>query len=198
VSTGNDDVEETISSGSTKFGNDDLELTEDGSNNQIVGMRFVNIAIPKDALITNAYIEFETDETGSVPTSVTFYGEASDSAPAFEWCGSSTCFTLSTRPKTTASVAWNNIPAWNIVDEKHQSPDLSPIVQELVSRSGWASGNSMAFFVTGSGTRTAESFNGEALAAPLLHIEYSTGSPLAINASTSKPYQFFLPILFKK
>lgn len=197
MNTGNDDLEETIGTGDTKFGNADLELTEDGPINQIVGMRFVNITVPQNALIINAYIEFETDETGSVPTSLTIYGEAADSAPSFAWCGSSSCFTLSTRSTTTASVTWNNIPAWTTVDEKHQTPNLAPIVQELVNRDGWVSGNAMAFMITGSGTRTAESYNGEPTAAPLLHIEYSTVPPPAINASPPNQYHIFLPILFK-
>ena len=41
-----------------------------------------------------------------------------------------------------------------------------------VNRPGWAGGNSLVILVTGSGERTAESFNGVAAAAPLLHVEY--------------------------
>ena len=42
----------------------------------------------------------------------------------------------------------------------------------LVIRSGWASGNSMAFIIEGSGRRDAESYEGNTPAAPLLVIEY--------------------------
>ena len=59
----------------------------------------------------------------------------------------------------------------------HQSPNLAPIVQEIVERSGWNSGNPIVFLISGSGTRTAESYNGEPAAAPLLHIEYTTSPP---------------------
>jgi hypothetical protein len=41
-----------------------------------------------------------------------------------------------------------------------------------VDRPGWASGNSLVLIITGSGENVAESFDGEATAAPLLHIEY--------------------------
>jgi len=41
-----------------------------------------------------------------------------------------------------------------------------------VNRSGWVSGNSLVLIITGTGTRTAESYNGDAAGAPLLHVEY--------------------------
>ncbi|MBN1168267.1 hypothetical protein JXA63_00095, partial [Candidatus Woesebacteria bacterium] len=37
-------------------------------------------------------------------------------------------------------------------------------------------GNSLSFTITGSGTRVAESYDGESQNAPLLFIEYSSGS----------------------
>jgi hypothetical protein len=46
------------------------------------------------------------------------------------------------------------------------------VVQEIVTQPGWATGNSMVFFVTGTGTRTAEPVDGKAAGAPLLHVEY--------------------------
>jgi hypothetical protein len=45
-------------------------------------------------------------------------------------------------------------------------------MQQVVSRPGWASGNAMAFIITGSGHRTADAFDGSAPNAPLLHFEY--------------------------
>lgn len=41
----------------------DLKLIND-YNDQVIGMRFVNINIPRNSLITGAYLEFETDGTG--------------------------------------------------------------------------------------------------------------------------------------
>ena len=51
------------------------------------------------------------------------------------------------------------------------------MIQEIVHRAGWASGNALAILITGSGHRTAYSFDGSASDAPLLHIEY--GGPPA-------------------
>jgi hypothetical protein len=54
------------------------------------------------------------------------------------------------------------------------SEDIKTIVQEIVNRPGWSSGNSLAFIITGTGTRTAESYEGNFGAAPLLHVEYTS------------------------
>src|SRR6185369_4739555 len=81
---------------------------------------------------------------------------------------------VSSRATTDASTAWAP-SAWSAVGQAglaQRTPDLSAIVQEIVARPGWSTGNDMAFVVTGSGTRTAEAFEGGAAKAPLLHIEY--------------------------
>ena len=44
-------------------------------------------------------------------------------------------------------------------------------MQEIVNRGGWTAGNSMAFIITGTGVRTAESFDG--LFAPVLHVTFA-------------------------
>ena len=48
------------------------------------------------------------------------------------------------------------------------------MIGQIVARPGWASGNALALVVTGTGTRIAESFDGGAARAPVLHIEYSS------------------------
>ena len=82
---------------------------------------------------------------------------------------------MANRIRTTASVAWDNVPAWGSVGEsgvKQQTPDLKTIIQEVVNRSGWAS-NALVFLITGTGKRVAESYT-EVVKAPLLHVEYTT------------------------
>ncbi len=48
------------------------------------------------------------------------------------------------------------------------------MVQEIVDRGDWSAANAMAFVIKGTGKRVAESFDGKAAAAPLLHIEYES------------------------
>ena len=165
-----DDAEERISNGSVNLTSSDLELVTDGSRIQMVGMKFNNVAVPQGATITSAYIEFQVDENQSETTSLSFFGQAADNVATF----TTSTRNISSRPKTTASVGWNNIPAWSVIGAKQQSPDLSPIIQEIVNRLGWSQGNSMAIIVTGSGHRTAEAYNGSTTGAPKLVVTYST------------------------
>ena len=65
-----------------------------------------------------------------------------------------------------------DVHVWNVVDQKHQTPNLSLIVREIVNRNGWNSGNAIALIITGSGKRTTEFYDGEPANAPLLFIEY--------------------------
>ena len=169
VNSSADDAEER-SDGDMYLDSSDLELVYDGGN-QMVGMRFRDLQIPQGAIITNATVEFETDETNDSLTSLLIQAEAVDDAAAF----TSSDNNISSRPRTVTAVNWLNIPAWNSTSEKHQSPNISTVIQEVVSRSGWNSGNDLVLIITGTGERTAESYDGESSNAPLLHIEYALG-----------------------
>ena len=177
VISGLDDVEES-SSGYLYINSSDLELTTDGSTVQTVGIRFTDVDIPWGAVITSAYIQFVTDEVKTGATSLLIRGVDSDSAAAI----SGAYHNVSSRPMTTASTAW--APAgWTTVGaagSAQASPDLSPIVQEIIDRNGWAAHNNMMFVVTGTGTRTAVAYEGGASNAPLLHIEYTVPSNEAL------------------
>ncbi|MBW2440593.1 MAG: thrombospondin type 3 repeat-containing protein, partial [Deltaproteobacteria bacterium] len=174
VNHADDTHEERVSTGATDWHSSDLELGEESGNPQIVGIRFQSVSIPQGAIITNAFIDFTTDETDSGTTNLSIWGEDHDNAARF----TDVAGQMATRTKTSASVAWNNVPAWGVVGEtgvKQQTPDLKTIVQEIVNRPGWV-GNAMVFLITGSGERTAESHYGSAEKAPLLHVEYTTES----------------------
>jgi hypothetical protein len=96
-------------------------------------------------------------------------GQAADNAPTFAKITNN----ISSRARTSANVGW--IPApWGTVGAQgpdQQTPDLTSVMQELVNRGGWASGNSMVFIISGTGVRTAEAFDG--LFAPVLHVTYA-------------------------
>lgn len=189
IGASSDDAEERVSSGSVNMTSSDLELGADNGVDQWVGMRFSGISIPRNAIILNSYVEFEVDEVGSDPTSVLFHGQAADNAPAFV----TATYDLSNRARTAAQVAWDDIPAWTVRNEKWQTPDLSPIIQEIVDRPNWTSGNSIVILASGSGRRTAESYDGEPAAAAKLVVVYSTDAtptftpipPIATNTPTS-------------
>ena len=169
ITVGSDDAEESAT-GSYAGTSSDLELVNDG-NNQLVGLRFPNLAIPKGSTITKAYVQFETDEAQSEATALTIRGQAADNPATF-----SSATKMSTRTtRTNAAATWNPA-AWTTVGQagtNQRTTDLSPVVQEIVNRTGWTPGNALALIITGTGHRTARAYEGSAPGAPLLHLEYS-------------------------
>ena len=171
VATGSDDAEESTT-GRVNTRSSDLELTYD-RRYQTVGMRFSGTDIPIGATIVNAYIQFQTDETQSTATSLTIQGEDTDNAgPFLRLTGN-----ISSRPRTAAEVLWSP-PAWMTVGEAgadQRTPNIASVIQEIVNRPGWSRDNAMVLIITGTGERVAESYDGDAHAAPLLHVEFIPG-----------------------
>lgn len=166
VNQSNDDAEES-SSGSMHRNSSDLELTKEQST-QKIGIRFNAITIPKNAIITNAYIQFRVDEKNTGTTNLNIHGEAHDNASSF----SSSKNNISHRNTTDNSISWKP-EKWKHVGDKKNTPDLKNIVQETINRNGWGSGSSMVFIITGTGKRVADSYDGSSTKAPLLHVEYT-------------------------
>jgi hypothetical protein len=173
ISDISEDAEESPSGGIVDLGSSDLELIQDEYQDrgaQTVGLRFNNVGIPQGARILNAYIQFQSNETSSETTSLLIQGEAEDNAKAF----SSTPNNISSRKRINVAVGWWPTE-WTTIDEAgpdQRTSDISLIISEIVGRSGWSSGNSLAIIITGSGKRVAESYDGDPSGAPLLHVEY--------------------------
>ena len=168
VAAASDDAEEEAT-GSVSLSSSDLELVFDDGN-QTVGMRFNGVTIPPGATIVDAYIQFQADETSSDTTSLTIEGEAADNAATFTGADGS----ISSRDRTASFVPWDP-PPWTTVGAAgpaQRTPSIASIIAEIVNRSQWSSGNSLAIIITGIGERTAESFNGDSGGAALLHVEY--------------------------
>ena len=176
VGAGADDAEEQNSTGQVDLASSDLELVnEPFLGAQTVAMRFSGLAIPPGATVTSANVRFTVDETGSAPAGLTFRAHATDNSTAFTTATGN----VSSRPKTSASAAWSP-PAWASAGQSgadQTTPDLAALIQEVVSRPGWASGNALSLIATGSGVRVASSFESGSALAPLLTVNYTTGSP---------------------
>jgi hypothetical protein len=80
---------------------------------------------------------------------VNIYGEASSNPPTF-----SSTNTPSQRPITSAFASWNITDRW-ILSEKRNTPNLSMLVQEIVNRDDWNTGNSLAVIFKNAGSGSA-------------------------------------------
>lgn len=183
VNAGSDDAEETVSSGAMYLTSTDLELTTDGSA-QEVGMRFKNLNIPQGATITSAYIQFTVDEVASGTTGLTIFGENHGNPATF----TTSAHSISNRVKTAASVSWIPVP-WTVLQQAgadQKTPDLSAVVQSIISRSDWSANNAMVFVITGSGQRTAYAYEGAAAKAPKLFVSYLTNNLPVANFTANE------------
>lgn len=101
------------------------------------GVRFENITIPNSATISSATLRLGYESNVSTQN-ITVYGDAVDSAAAW----SNTSRPSSGFTNTTASASTTSPTAGPTFDIT-----ITSIVQELVNRAGWASGNNMRFAI---------------------------------------------------
>jgi len=152
------------------------------------GMRFQNVTIPQGATITAAYITIYcyTPCNGTV-VRTRIIGDDEDNAAAF-----STLADFQARRGiivggandnyiTSAYVDWDGMAAWS-AGVSYNSADISAVIQEIVNRAGWASGNALVLFWDDFNDRSDHNtdcrrigrpYDGDAANAPKLHIEYT-------------------------
>jgi len=176
IANSSDDAEERAN-GAMSLGSSDLELTEDGNNQQTVGIRFTHVNIPQGTVINNAYIQFATDEVSRGNCNLTIQAEDVGNSVTFN----NNVNNISNRDRTNASTRWRP-DDWNGVGDKgdaQKTPNISNVVQEVINRNDFVSGNAISCIIRGSGRRTAVSFdiNSEAYHdRPALHIETDNGA----------------------
>src|SRR3972149_9462858 len=147
----------------------DLDIAEDQT-----GLRFQNINIPQGSIITKAYIQFTAANSNEEDSAgVDIFAENIANAKTF----SQSKFNVTNREKTNASIDWL-IPKWNEkgdASKAQRTPDISALVQEVINREGWSSGNSIAFIliINNNGDRDALTYDGNPGKSPLLHLEFS-------------------------
>jgi hypothetical protein len=188
LATATDDMEEYVATGAMSATSSDLEMpyedTITANKEQLVGLRYF-LPLAKGTSIGKAYVEFNIDELtfGTLPVNLIIQGQLIANAPAFL----STAYNISSRTtRTKAQVKWP-VENWvapggqtghvSSLGLKSRTPDLSPIIQELVNQSGWASGNAIVLIITddksnpSKGLRCADAYEDGASYAAVLHLE---------------------------
>ena len=105
------------------------------------GLLFRDVRIPRGAQITSARLTllpygFQTGQPIVVEVAGEASGQAADFNPANPW--------PNVRPRTTARVPWL---ITGTVTQTTASPELAPIVQEIVKQSTWKAGNNLALLI---------------------------------------------------
>lgn len=112
------------------------------------GWRFEDVTIPTGVDITSAVVKFRAYQYGTSPT-VNLICQ-------FEDADNPTAPTSKTdndgRPRTDY-VAWNSLPSWSW-GVWYSTPSLASILQDIIDRPGWDSGNAINFFILDFGSST--------------------------------------------
>ena len=196
VAAASDDAEEEGPTGTTPnrmwLDSSDIELVSDFEPNtagvQKVGLRFTGMNIPVGATITSAHLVFravpaDPGMTNSDATNLTLRGQLIGDAPTF----TTTSGNISSRALTSASTAWTPT-AWTSGSD-YNSPDISSVVQEIVDQGTWASANSLAIIITGTGHRASQAYDTSPSTAAQLVVTYTANNaPTATNLSTAETY----------
>ncbi len=148
---------------------------------------FTGVTIANAATITSATFQMRAQTTYSAGSNVIRFwvsAQASDNAGALS--SASGDLNTTARPRTTAvSAAWTQT---SVVLDTWYSIDITTVIQEIVNRAGWASGNAIVVLVdTHADTTVGEwqdyySYNGAAASAPKIDVVYTAG-----GAATSRP-----------
>jgi hypothetical protein len=184
-----------------KLYDDDLDMGWEGEDLNVMTtfLRFQNVEIPQGAVIESATLDIFAHEDEADEARVTIFAESADNSAAFIESE-----LITDRTWTTSSVPWIITEPWTIW-QPYASPDFKAVVQEVVNRAGWASGNALTLFLRGENqgaslldnARDFESFEniedpedgGDGLhhpeRIPLLVINYTGGSASIFEAHSN-------------
>lgn len=146
-----------------------LDLGWAGTLPTITGVR-VALDVPAGATIVSAHLQVTAAQPGTGLAAVSLTAEDTGDAPKI----SATPGTLRGRTRIPAAVTWS-IDDWlesGARGEAQRSPDLASILQHLVDRPDWKSGNHMLLLLEGAGKRSAHAFQTGSTEAPTLVVEY--------------------------
>jgi len=151
-----------------------LQLGKNGSSSYHGYARFTGVSIAGGSSISAATLSLLARFDGSSTTvAVRVVADAADNSASVTSEGDG-----AGRTRTTAHVDWT-VPAF-VTSTWYSPSDLSSVIQEVVDRAGWSSGNSIQIFLddngsTNNASRAADTYDDSSSVAPKLDITYTAG-----------------------
>ena len=100
-------------------------------------------------MVTEARLHLCAYADNSANLNLAIYGEDTDHAENFDWGNP----LVPNRPRTSASVDWA-VHQDSRADQWHWSPDIGPVIQEILDRPGWSTNGSLALLLIANGGDT--------------------------------------------
>ena len=156
-----------------RLGGNDLHIGPD-----IVGLRFVNVGLPKDATIVSAAVQFTASATDIDPATVAIVGEDGSQRGDVQQHRQ--------RHQQPAADRWPRCRGHRARgtttrrDRPSGRPTCPPLLAELVSQADWSAMSPVVLrFEAGTGQRRAVSFSGDPTHAAVLQVTFT--APLSVN-----------------
>lgn len=143
------------------------------------GWRWDNVAVPQGATIDSAILDlFSAGVTGGSSVSIILYGVDEDDTVTFN---TSTQYPEGKTRTTANATKTLTVSTWSTSGFNKETIDVTSLIQEIVDRGSWASGNALAIVAHDNGSSSSNyvgnsSYDSSADRGAKLTIEYSTGT----------------------
>lgn len=146
--------------------------------------RFTNVTVPQGANITTAYLTYGAYELWGTPLTKIYANDVDNAT------NPTSATDAESRALTSAAVDWDPV-GWES-GNLYDSPEIKTVIQEIIDRAGWSSGNALMILHRDDGSGHG-SVNFIAVYSydyggpPSLHIEYTAGGttyPVSIAGTT--------------
>ena len=119
-------------------------------------LRFLNVTIPQGSTIKTAVLTLKAQAAGGTVTNIRtkIFGDDSDNATA-----PTTHQVHAAKVRTTAGVDWDPAEWTNL--EVYDSPDITAVIQEIIDRPGWVSGNALQILLDDDGSIDNSNITGD-------------------------------------
>lgn len=141
------DIDELISEDEDGLEHASQDVLFLDKNFRIEGIRFRNISVQRGARLAGVHLWFTSARAEEERTVLDIRAEFSPNAEGFRLID----WDLASRPATTSHIIWEPTP-WRD-GQKVESPDLTTVVEQVLSRNDWRSGNSLLLLFRVEGKR---------------------------------------------
>jgi hypothetical protein len=180
VQSADDATENVGSTAVTLTGNFRMDSHTSSAQQYYGGVRWA-LEVPQGAVVTSAYFKGWVYGTSDDPE-ITIHAQATDSAAVFAASNTN----ISARSRTTNSVLWSATNLYDGGAAYYSSPDIKTVIQEVLDRPGWVSGNYLALITLPStsqvksflvrGWDTSSTVDSIKVQAPLLEVNFNSTS----------------------
>ncbi|HXZ25648.1 MAG TPA: LamG domain-containing protein, partial [Nitrospiria bacterium] len=188
----NDDAQQNTNSGAVSLYNATAVFGNSSSYSNYIGYRIEQVNVPQGATVQHAYLMVYLSSLATVASATyQLHGQNADTAQPFAATTNNISDRITCPGCATTSVVYDPI---YLLGGGYRVFDVTPIVQEIVNRPGWASGNAIAFIFHAPGYVNVGNFSmAESSNPPSFGVLFNDNSTSPLNPTQSGTGDFTNP-----